>query len=226
MSMSEPRRQACMKITRKLMKYPCARLFLHPVDTTGLTDYNDVIKSPQDLTSIYNRLLNKEYPTIESWEHDMVLLWYNCEKYNGHDSVPFLVAQCLNERYKTLREKYLVYDFMLWKTQVQKLEKQLDLLLSDPPAVTKNYFPTLNIGRQKNTTFREAEYQSLFRSISKLTSPADTLFFVNTFYKNEPQIPAHEDPLSVDLRSLTYDSLIELRKYTKKRCQEMGIKYE
>lgn len=224
--MSEPRRQACMKITRKLMKYPCAQLFLHPVDTTGETDYNDVIKSPQDLTSIYKRLVDKAYPTVESWEHDLVLIWYNCERYNGHDSVPYILAQTLNDRYKKLRERYLTYTFPLWNAQLTQLKTKLDTLVASPPSVTRGKFPELQLPKSKNMQFKENEYQTLLKNLQKMTSPADTLAFVNIFYKNEPQIPAHEDPLSIDLRTLSYDSLSELRKYTKKRCQDMGIKYD
>ena len=226
MSMSEPRRQACLKITRKLMKFPCARLFLHPVDTTGKTDYNDIIKSPQDLTSIYSRLIKKEYPTVESWEHDLVLIWYNCERYNGHDSVPYILAQRLNDHYKKLRERYFTYTFGKWNTQLTQLKSKIDKLVASPPSVTKNMFPVLTLPRERSTQFRENEYQSLYKNLQKMKSPADTLFFVNVFYKNEPDIPAHEDPLSVDLRSLSYESLIELRRYTKKRCQELGLKYD
>ena len=224
--MSEPRRQACMKITRKLMKYPCARLFLHPVDTSGKTDYNDVIKSPQDLTSIYCRLVNKEYPRVESWEHDLAMIRYNCEKYNGHDSIPYLLAQKLDDHYMKLRERYLIYTFPKWNAQLNLLKTKIDKLVASPPSTTKNMFPSLQLPKEKANQFKENEYISLIKNLQKLKSPADTLAFVNIFYKYEPQIAAYEDPLSVDLRTLKYDSLVELRKYAKKKCQEMGIKYE
>ena len=226
MSMSEPRRQACMKITRKLMQFPCARIFLHPVDTTGKTDYNDVIKSPQDLTSIYSRLVKKEYPTVESWEHDLVLIWYNCERYNGHDSVPYLLAQRLNDHYKKLRERYLIYTFPLWFTQLSQLKTKLDKFVAYPPPQTKGKMPLLTLPRERSSQFRENDYQLLYKNLQKMKSPADTLYFVNIFYRNEPQIAALEDPLSVDLRTLSYESLMELKRYTRKRCQEMGLKYE
>ena len=226
MSMSEPRRQACMKITRKLMKLPCARTFMYPVDPNGKTDYNDIIKYPIDLTTIYGHLVNKEYPRVEAWERDIVMLSYNCGAYFGHDSFPYILAQKLNEHYTKLRERYLIYTFPKWNTQLNILKTKIDKLIASPPSTTKNMFPSLQLPKEKSTQFKENEYISLLKCLQKLKSPADTLAFVNIFYKYEPQIPAYEDPLSVDLRTLKYDSLVELRKYAKRRCQELGIKYD
>ena len=82
LQMTPERREICLNITKKMMNYPCAKCFLEPVDPSE-REYLEIIKSPQDLTSILSRLENSNYQTVDSWEQDVNLIWYNAEKFNG-----------------------------------------------------------------------------------------------------------------------------------------------
>lgn len=94
LQMNEERRQICLSITRKMMDYQCAKCFLEPVDPSEI-QYLEIIKSPQDLTSILSRLENSLYQTVDSWKQGENLIWYNAEKLNGSDSYIFILASQL-----------------------------------------------------------------------------------------------------------------------------------
>ena len=66
-------KEACLEIMDKVMKRPCAALFLEPVDPDrdGAPNYYMVVKRPVDLGTIRRRLENDEYPSVAAWNREM-----------------------------------------------------------------------------------------------------------------------------------------------------------
>jgi hypothetical protein len=58
--------------------------FHEPVDyvEAGLDDYLEIIKRPMDLATLKNAFETDQYPTFQSFEKDLMLIWENCVEYN------------------------------------------------------------------------------------------------------------------------------------------------
>lgn len=49
----------------------------------GITDYYEVISDPMDISTVYNKLINKEYKYLEDYLNQIQLIWENCKVYNN-----------------------------------------------------------------------------------------------------------------------------------------------
>lgn len=67
-----------------IMKHPSADPFLRPVNTAslGLHDYNQIIKTPMDLGTIFTKCILGEYEEFEEFCFDLNLVYANAMKYN------------------------------------------------------------------------------------------------------------------------------------------------
>jgi hypothetical protein len=61
---------------------------LEPVDAElyNLPDYSDVIKNPMDFGLIKQKLNNNHYFSMQSFVDDVLLVFDNCDLYNGKSS--------------------------------------------------------------------------------------------------------------------------------------------
>lgn len=226
MSMREQKRKLCLRITKELIDNPCAMLFYNPVDKEKKKDYYEKIKNPKDLKTILEKLENKGYPTVKSWEDDISLIWHNCGVYNNFNNYEYDMALELRSHFKKLYDKYMIYNAELWIKRIQSIYEKLEEVIVSRPDFAKKF---LNIkirkNKNKNENFSNEDCASLLRALETLNSPADIMFFVNTFYKLEKEVPAKQDPLDVNLSNLSQKTLKELKSYAKNRYKEKGMKY-
>lgn len=73
--------------------------FYNPVDAEelGLYDYTDIIKQPMDLTTVKNKMENREYSTPQEFATDVRLIFTNCYKYNPPDHDVVKMARKLQD---------------------------------------------------------------------------------------------------------------------------------
>ncbi|KAG7317303.1 hypothetical protein KOW79_019601 [Hemibagrus wyckioides] len=73
--------------------------FYKPVDveTLGLHDYHDIIKHPMDLTTIKDKLDNRQYRDAQEFAADVRLMFSNCYKYNPPDHEVVVMARKLQD---------------------------------------------------------------------------------------------------------------------------------
>jgi hypothetical protein len=62
-----------------------AHIFLEPVNVVALDipDYPLIVKNPMDFGTIKTKIKEQKYKSIEEFEADMELVFYNCRLYNG-----------------------------------------------------------------------------------------------------------------------------------------------
>ena len=68
----------------------------------GLPDYFDVIKNPMHMDLIRKKLENAIYPDMDSFAHDMRLVFQNSILYNGESSEVGELAQSMMSRFEKL----------------------------------------------------------------------------------------------------------------------------
>jgi hypothetical protein len=98
----------------RLVEYDFGYIFSEPVDTEQLPGYLKVVKTPMDLGTISNRLVNGAYKesdegTLETVAtkvlKDIELVWKNCYTFNVEGSSVYRMALVQERRAKAIRKK-------------------------------------------------------------------------------------------------------------------------
>lgn len=86
----------------QIEKEPNSQPFLDPVDwkALDLQDYPKIVKKPMDLSTIKNRIKNKEYESFDAFFADIQLIWDNCKLYNIAESDIYRMAEDLERTSK------------------------------------------------------------------------------------------------------------------------------
>ena len=94
----------CRPILQELMDDQFGWVFHDAVDPValGLPDYFDVIKNPMHMDLIRKKLENAIYPDMDSFAHDMRLVFQNSIVYNGESSEVGELAQSMMSRFEKL----------------------------------------------------------------------------------------------------------------------------
>ena len=94
--------KACNRMLHLLLQNNEAWIFKEPVntETTGATDYYQVIKEPMDFGTMRDKLKRHAYRKIEEFIRDMRLVFGNCLKYNGPDSTISKMCKNVESHYK------------------------------------------------------------------------------------------------------------------------------
>ena len=80
--------------------------FLKPVSKNEAPNYLEIVHTPMDLSLLERNVNDGKYDTLEHFERDLRLIFSNCYKYNGRDSVYSKSAMELEEYVNSLLEKY------------------------------------------------------------------------------------------------------------------------
>nr|XP_035108890.2 bromodomain-containing protein 2-like [Callithrix jacchus] len=105
--------------------------FYKPVDASalGLHDYHDIIKHPMDLSTVKQKMENRDYRHAQEFAADLWLMFSNCYKYNPPDHNVVAMAQKLQD----------VFEFCYAKMPDEPLEPgPLSVSTAMPPGVVKS----------------------------------------------------------------------------------------
>jgi len=83
----EPFKVLMLRILDRLVKEDKEKIFHLPVDLTDAPDYLDIIRSPMDLFTMRQKVLEYKYPKLEDFEFDFKLMITNCFDYNYRDTI-------------------------------------------------------------------------------------------------------------------------------------------
>lgn len=164
-----------LKLVYALLARPESADFRVPVDhvALGLKDYLDIVKEPMDLGTIRKKLLNKEYPTVESCARDIRLVWTNCMTYNqgGNEyyQLADLFAKKFEERYQNIRRE--CGSSGEDKSRIPSLEDKLRLsyeIFKIEPIQLGRILATVE-KQCKNAVIRELEKAELLLNIDDMT---------------------------------------------------------
>lgn len=100
----------CDNILRKLMIKDPEGYFANPVTLDEAPDYNDVIETPMDFSTIREKIENNTYAHIDEFRAHVDLISANAMTYNPPGSLFYLAAQKLELVTKYyFSQKYLIY---------------------------------------------------------------------------------------------------------------------
>ncbi|XDV29533.1 hypothetical protein PO909_032646 [Leuciscus waleckii] len=78
--------EKCEEILQKLMKYRYSWPFREPVSAEEAEDYQDIISTPMDFTSMQDKFKSSQYHSTSDFLEDVKLIFSNAEEYNQPDS--------------------------------------------------------------------------------------------------------------------------------------------
>jgi hypothetical protein len=144
--------------------------------------YTKLIKKPMDLTTIKNKLQNKEYKYLSDFSEDFELMYKNCIKFNEKDSFFHLEAIRLDKFTKELIE-----DEELESDQKIKYKKEPQV---ETTKFQKNLLEILEILKEKDKEqifhhpvpdFVEGIYYLIKKRIFGSNKGAHGFFHINQF---------------------------------------------
>lgn len=222
-------KEMCLEIMDRIMKLPCAAVFLDPVnpERDGVPNYYTFIKHPIDLGSIYKKLLNNEYNGFHQWDKDMNLVWTNAEKFYKKNSYIGALADELRKHYEKEHQKLKVLRIAKWSRVVIGFRTELEQLFDQVP-------PILGTLAQKNDResadqqlkqFSEEELNILIRMIGYLKESTDSQNMAKIILLYQPETKINESPFEIDVNDLKLETLYSLRDYVSFRLAEMNLAY-
>lgn len=214
----------CLRITEIMLDDKCASMFSRPVDPVkdGIPEYFNIIKNPQDLGTIKERLLKNYYQIPAEWENDMNTVWMNALKFNGPESIIGDISNNLKAKFTKLCAPLHMSDPVRWISRCQRLFFKLDDLLQTSPATVRKLwtgkkFITTPEGQKKLMDLAEAS-----SSLNSDTDHGNLLQIVNRF---NVDIEPHNTEMYINMTDMPQIAIIALKKYVKERYKELHIQY-
>lgn len=226
--MTKKIRAICIDIMDKLMKLPCAKVFLDPVDPVkdNVPNYLQVIKHPIDLNTINKRLINGEYPGVSQWDKDMNFVWNNAEKYYQKSSYIGILANQLHIHYDKEYMRIKITRIAKWTRVVFDFKTRLEHLFEKiPPFVGAiGMFPDRN-EKDKLKPFSEEELNVFIRMSLYLENPCDSRKMAQIVQYFQPDCKIESAKSEIDVNDLNVNTLYALRDYVTYRLAEMNLEY-
>ncbi|KAJ1968606.1 hypothetical protein IWQ62_001146 [Dispira parvispora] len=105
--MSQEDYDRCGVVLRRLQSSRFRTLFLQPVDPVrdGCPNYFDVIKHPMDLGTIEQRLTDHQYPQVEAFRDDILIMFANCAQFNQPGTYAYDQGESLHQVFEQVWKK-------------------------------------------------------------------------------------------------------------------------
>ena len=71
-------------------------------------DYHTIIKTPMDLGTVKKKMDNREYTSVAAFEHDVLIIFSNCYKYNPPEHDVVGMARRLEEVFRARLARYWI----------------------------------------------------------------------------------------------------------------------
>jgi hypothetical protein len=220
--MSDSLTRECLRIVDLLIESPASVVFRSPVDPVAdnCPDYFKLITSPQDLSTIRSRLLNREYKTYPEWERDMNLIWANAQYYNGAKSVVGALAEAMADKFKK-ESRAIPGRYGSWVQKIDLLFQRLNKLVANPPGTLE---PHIGHNEFQNPTSAK-DLARLGRAASGLTHRNDMVQFIQLLTTLNVPFLIDGDELRVKSGEVSQFAAKGLIAFVKERLGAMGYGY-
>ena len=221
--MDEDLQRWCLDVMERVMKRPCAALFLHPVDEheEGMSSYYIRIRNPMDLGQIQAKLLTSEYQDTDDWRDDMKLIWTNAERFHGKDSYVSALASELRATFlKILDEEPREITMKSWLADFKKKTQKLEKIIANAPDDVVKYRPTC-IQLPSVPKMESKRIQRLVDTSQELTSKEDAREMLKIVMKYEPNVQVMSKDVQMDVDSLRPITMHSLEQYVRNRYEDL-----
>ena len=222
--MDEEQQGRCLDVMERLMKRPCAAMFLEPVDKDqdGMSSYYVVIRNPMDLGQVQAKLLMQEYSDCEEWKNDVKTIWQNAERFHGKDSYVTSLAHQLFKTFTKMAKSITNEPPMKeWASSFKDLSDRLrDLVAHVPPAIAKSTATYIHVPEIKPMPSKSI--QRLVETVRELTDREDAREMAAIVARYEPDIQFMSKNVQLDADILKPITMAALERYVKQRFEKLG----
>lgn len=226
---SERTRKAALEVMDRVMAHPISNLFKEPIAKGEEPErYYDVVKNPQYLNPIRQKLENGQYKQIKDWMDDVELVWSNVELfYGGKSSWGFAAAE---NRRLFAKEKSLFEQTMIgsWCREVYGLRTLVTELMTQPPEKVRQFADKLGAVRtmkHSQPLLSEKELQSFMQAAEMLTSDEDHREIIRIVTEMQPELENGRQEIFVDVTKLKPSTVQAVTEYMKSALEKQGLKY-
>ena len=215
-----------IKIKNILMKKPCATVFLEPVDPNSefAPNYYLKIRKPIDFGTIQEKLLAKEYKSLNDWEHDITLIWQNTEKFFGKISYMTALSTELKNSFYKIKDLEIPDDIKSWMFIISKLQQKLEKIFKEaPPKLNKNWKKQIKL--LPLNPMNNNRKKKLIEASNLLKSTHDARNIFSIIQKQNPEINAYSEHVEIDIINLKPKTHWYIEWYLRKRFEEEGLNY-
>lgn len=223
-------RTEAIAIMDRLISHPAAAYFINEivpgVDTDP--DYYNYVTNPQDLTTIKNRLINKQYTDKYKWYEDVETVWYNAEKYNGTDSYMAVVAREMRRRFEKERKRFCCDSTQLWLSEFNRLRLKCEALVRfSPKKVANNIHEAflLPIPNTRPINLSDHELHCLKLALEMLKGDVVSKELTRIVRERQPDVDISSTLITLDYGILNTDTLLAIKEYVKNSLEKQGKKY-
>lgn len=226
--MDEHVRAAALEVMRELAQHPICNDFLEPFQPgEGEHNYFEVIRNPQDLRTITDRLERNEYRTTQAWLRDVETVWSNAETFHGHKSTTAMLAAAG----RRLFEKYCVRSHITsmgkWCREIYKLKTRIYDLMGQPPPRMKQFATTNTAGhssRQNMPPLSENDLQKLVLA-TEMATEDEHKGIIEIIEENQPELDLSNPETTLDVTKLALPTLYGMQEYLKTAFEKRNAKY-
>lgn len=219
---STEQRNKCIQITKTMYDLPACFLFRSPVDPERdqIPNYFNIIKNPQDLGTILDRLRQNQYSSVIKWKRDMDLVWENAKLFNGQYSIVTSIANYMKAKFEKLYRR----SFMTqkeWNNRVGELFSKINIVMKTAPGKLKAEFE----GKRFTGPMTQNELQHLAEAASSLTDISDVLQMQQLLNFYGVSIDFKKDDCFIILKKLPKEALLALLTFVKERYRTLKKHY-
>ena len=215
----------CQEVLEKIKQRPTSEWFMEPVDPEedDAPNYYEFIKKPSDLSSVQQKLTEGQYKDVASFKEDLGLIWSNCIKYYGEESILGTVALDM----KQYSEKLLVFlsdsPDIDWINELVFLVEELSSAVkplnfasfsgkkrSSSTSTLKQYDLVSNDEEIEEVSYTQEQIDKLADDIGAFTSEQDIMALYNCLKENQPRIVGNKPCLTLNIANLPSATLTAL----------------
>ncbi|EAY19524.1 Bromodomain containing protein [Trichomonas vaginalis G3] len=196
-------------------------MFSRPIDPEkdGAPDYYEVIKNPQDLGTIRQKLLDRKYTRMEDWISDIRLVWSNSIQYNGELSFIADIARFLSKIFIKQLLEIGHANVSEWSQAVTDYYDKITKQLTNSPEILAKYYSKYDFTKKSSSSdLKDLADNGLFSSSSEI------LHVLQILALSGVNIDSQKDDLSIDLTQLPESAIDGISNYIKdlKRKKKPG----
>ena len=188
---------------------------------------NEQEKKLLNFLEIKNKLIEKNYSTINQWEKDINLLLNYLKKNYQNDNLKII---CINECLKIfekLLKKLIFFKLSKWCEIINYYELKLNNLNSNSPPILSAFFDSPeDINNFDEKPITEEEINIFVRVSQYLNTEEDYKAILLLINKYQPDLKfSLENEIQIDVSDLKSKTIRSLRNFFKKRLAQKNLLY-
>ena len=226
---TEKTRKAALAAMDRLMAHPISSLFKDPIAKGEEPDrYFDVVKNPQYLQPIHQKLEDGGYKQVQDWLDDVELVWSNVELFYGNKSSWGFAAAENRRLFAKEKELFDRVAIGTWCKEVYGLRTLVTDLMTQPPEKVRQFVEKLGAVRtmkHSQPLLGEKELQSFMKAAEMLTSDEDHREMIKIVTDLQPELENGRQEIFVDVTKLQLSTINALVEFMKGALEKQGQKY-